>query len=61
VPVDTTLNLNIAMCQETTATAGGSTGKMAQMGKYNNASHINDKVVNIRFRFFCIKQCFIHK
>ena len=39
----------------------GSTGKMAHMGKYNNDSHVNDKVVNIGFRFFCIKQCFIQK
>ena len=38
VPIDM-LHLNTALCQETTSTGGGSTGKMAHMGKYNNASH----------------------
>lgn len=60
VPIDTMLYFNTAPCEETTCTAAGSTGKMAHMGKYNNASHIDDKVVNMGFRFFCIKQYFIH-
>lgn len=31
VPIDATLHLNTAPCQETASTAGGSTGKMAHM------------------------------
>jgi hypothetical protein len=46
VPVDTMLHLNTAPWQETTATLGGSTGKVEHVGEYSNASHINDKVVS---------------